>query len=75
MHKLIFLDKTANCGLGLFFCGIISYVTITAQYLFERLFLPEKLQNSTTVSYKHEFLAVIITPKHIASFNKIQYVL
>ena len=26
MHKLIFLDKPAKCGLGLFFCGILAYV-------------------------------------------------
>ena len=60
MHKLIFLDKTANCDFELFFCRIVSYVTMAAHTLFKLLFL-------------YNVLVIIIKPEHIASSNNINF--
>ena len=71
MHKLFY--KTTNCGFELFFCGIISYITIygcPTAYLND-CFARKITKRVQPVSNKHEFLVMIIKPEHIASSNNI----
>ena len=56
MQKLTFLDKSANCCFEPFF--------VEAH--------PPSPWLPNTISYKREFLMVIITPEHVASSNNIK---
>ena len=78
MHKFIFLDNTANCVLNSSFVETHPPSLWMSNCLFKRLFLPEKETNyktSTAVSYKHEFLMMVITTEHVAFSENIQHFL
>ena len=78
MHKLIFLDNTANCVLNSSFVETHPPSLWMSNSLFERLFLPEKethYKNGKVVSHKHEFLMVVITTEHVAFSDNIQHFL
>ena len=73
MHKIIFLDNTANFVLNSSFVETHPPSPWMSNTLFERLFLPEKETNyktSTVVSHKHELSMVVITtePDNIQHF-------
>ena len=74
IQKLIFCTSLLIVALTLFVWNQHTSLRLP-NTIFEQLFLTEKLQTSTSVSCKHEFLTVIITPEKVASSNNIQHFL
>ena len=78
MHKLIFLDNTANFVLNSSFVETHPPSPWMPNTLFERLFLHKNETNyktSTVVSHKHEFSMVVITTEHVEFPDNIQHFL